>query len=46
MSHFTVMVIGNNPEEQLEQYSVDLKIEEYEDGEVSDAYKQDMMSFL
>lgn len=45
MSHFTVMVIGNNPEEQLEQYSVDLKIEEYEDGEVSDAYKQDMMSF-
>lgn len=45
MSHFTVMVIGNNPEEQLEQYNADLKVEEYEDGEVSDAEKQNMMSY-
>jgi hypothetical protein len=31
MSHFTVLVIGENPEEQLAPFSENLKVEEYEE---------------
>jgi hypothetical protein len=44
MSHFTVMVIGDYPEEQLEPYGADFEVEEYENGEVSEKEKQDMMT--
>lgn len=43
MSHFTVMVIGNNPEEQLEPYDENLEVEEYENGKVSERDKQVML---
>lgn len=37
MSHFTVMVIGENPEILLEPYNENTEVEEYEVGEVSEA---------
>lgn len=45
MSHFTVMVIGNDPDGQLEKYSENLEVEEYEDGEVSETDKQNMLDY-
>lgn len=44
MSHFTVMVIGKNPGEQLEQFDANLKVNEYENGEVSEKDKLKMMN--
>lgn len=43
MSHFTVMVIGNNPEDQLAGYACDLDMPEYCKGEVSEQDKQFML---
>lgn len=40
MSHFVVMVIGDNPEQQLAPYDENLEVPEYCDGEVSDADKK------
>jgi len=45
MSHFIVMVIGENPEEQLEPYNENLQVEEYEVGEVSKEEKLRMMKY-
>lgn len=45
MSHFTVMVIGNDPEEQLERYDEKTEVEEYEDGVVSEEDKLQMMNY-
>lgn len=45
MSHFTVMVIGDNAEKQLERYAEDIEVEEYEVGEVSKQDKLDMMNY-
>ena len=36
MSHFTVMVIGNEPEEQLEPFSEQIEVDEYEVDLVSE----------
>lgn len=45
MSHFTVMVIGDNAEEQLERYDENLEVEEYEVGEVSQKDKLEMINY-
>lgn len=45
MSRFTVMVIGDNAEEQLERYDENVEVEEYEVGEVSQNDKQDMINY-
>lgn len=45
MSHFTVMVIGDNPEEQLEKFDENITIDEYEKGVVSDENKQKMLDY-
>lgn len=45
MSHFVVMVIGDNPEEQLERYHACIYVEEEEIGFVSEEDKQDMINF-
>lgn len=45
MSHFVVMVIGDCPEEQLEPFDENLKVEEYVSGEVSDEEKQQMLDY-
>lgn len=39
MSHFTVLVIGNDPEKQLEPFSEKLIVPEYSKGEVSEEDK-------
>lgn len=39
MSHFTVLVIGENPEEQLEPFSENLEVPEYESDTVSQEEK-------
>lgn len=43
MSHFTVLVIGDDPESQLERYDENISVEEYSDGDVSDHEKKDFM---
>jgi len=40
MSHFTVLVIGDNVDDQLEQYSEHIEMDEYVTGEVTDEQKQ------
>ena len=40
MSHFTVLVIGNNQEEQLSHYDESIEVEEYEVIEVSQEDKE------
>jgi len=39
MSHFTVMVIGDNIEEQLDPFNENIEVDEYEQGEVFDEEK-------
>ena len=45
MSHFIVMVIGDDPEEQLEEFDENLVVDEYETGAVSDTDKQEMLDY-
>jgi len=45
MSHFTVMVIGDNPEYLLEPYNENRDVEEYEVGEVSEDQMKRFESF-
>lgn len=45
MSHFTVMVIGDDPEGQLAPFDENKEVEEYCTGEVSEEDKQEMMEF-
>lgn len=45
MSHFSVMVIGQNPEKQLAPYDENLAVEEYETGIVSEEDKQVMQEY-
>lgn len=45
MSHFTVMVIGDNPEEQLAPYSEHIETEPRIRKEVSEEDKQEMIDF-
>lgn len=45
MSHFTVMVIGDSPEEQLEKYDESLEAPEYCRGEVPESEKNDMLNY-
>lgn len=42
MSHFTVMVIGDDPEGQLAPFDENESVEEYCTGEVSEDDKQQM----
>lgn len=43
MSHFTVLVIGGNVDEQLAPYDEDIRVEDYSNGIVSD---DDLLSFV
>lgn len=43
MSHFTVMVIGNNPESQLEPFDEQIRVDEYQVCLISDESKKDFM---
>lgn len=45
MSHFTVMVIGFNPEEQLARFSEHIEVPEYCTGEVPEAEKNRMLDY-
>lgn len=45
MSHFSVMVVGENPEEQLAYFDESLQVEEYEVGIVSKEQKDRMLAF-
>lgn len=45
MSHFTVLVIGENPEAQLEPYSENLETEEYIHHKVSEEEKKEFISY-
>jgi len=45
MSHFTVMVIGDDPELQLEPYDENLDTPEYSRGEVSDEDREQFLQF-
>lgn len=45
MSHYCVLVIGDNPEFQLEPFDENLEVERYCVGVVSDKYKEDMLSY-
>lgn len=45
MSHFTVMVIGNNPEDQLAPYDESIEMPPYDSGEVSDDDKQRFIQY-
>lgn len=45
MSHFTVMVIGDNPEDQLMPYSENLDVDEYVVGTISDGDKGEFTEF-
>lgn len=45
MSHFTVMVIGDDPEGQLEKFDENISVDEYEEGIVSDENKQEMLDY-
>lgn len=45
MSHFTVMVIGNNPEDQLAPYSENIRTAPIVSGEVSEEEKEQMIKF-
>jgi len=45
MSHFTVMVIGDEPELQLEPYSENIEVDPYFDGLVSEQEKERMVQY-
>ena len=45
MSHFAVMVIGDNVEEQLKKYDENIEVDEYCRGEISDKDKQSMLDY-
>lgn len=45
MSHYTVMVIGDDPEEQLSNYDENLEVEEYEIEELSEEDKFQMIKY-
>ncbi|KAB4219410.1 hypothetical protein GAP53_08020 [Bacteroides uniformis] len=45
MSHFTVMVIGDDPEGQLAPFDENEQVEEYCTGEVSEEDKQQMLEY-
>lgn len=45
MSHFTVLVIGDNIEEQLAPYSEQICVEKYKKGEVSQEDKDQMLDY-
>lgn len=45
MSHFTVMVIGDDPEEQLAPFDENTPVDEYCTGEVPEEDKRQMMDF-
>lgn len=45
MSHFTVMVIGFNPEEQLARFSEHINVPEYRRREVIEKDKTDMLKY-
>lgn len=45
MSHFVVMVIGDNPEQQLAPYAENLEVPEYLVEEVSEHDKQRMLDY-
>lgn len=45
MSHYLVMVLGDEPEENLEPFSEHLEMEEYLDSEVSDKEKEDFCQY-
>lgn len=45
MSHFVVMVIGDNPEQQLAPYDENLEVPEYLVEEVSEHDKQRMLDY-
>lgn len=45
MSHFTVMVIGANIEEQLAPYDENIRVDKYYQGEVPEKDKQDMLKY-
>lgn len=45
MSHFTVLVIGDNPEEQLEPFSEELRVPIYKVGEVSDEERDSFIKY-
>lgn len=45
MSHFTVMVIGNDPEGQLAPFDENIEVEEYEKGPVSEEDKQSFLDY-
>lgn len=45
MSHFAVMVIGDDVEEQLSKYDENIEVDEYCKGEVSDEEKQSMLDY-
>ena len=45
MSHFAVMVIGDDVEAQLEKYDENIKVEEYCEGEVSTEDKEMMIGW-
>lgn len=45
MSHFAVMVIGSNVEEQLAKYDENIEYDEYDKGEVSEEDKNNMLNY-
>lgn len=45
MSHLTVLVIGNDPEIQLEPFDESLRVPEYSNGEVSEKSKASMVEY-
>ena len=45
MSHFAVMVIGDNVEEQLSKYDESIEVEEYCKGEVPEDEQKRMMGY-
>lgn len=45
MSHYAVLVIGDNPEMQLEPFDENLSVEPYLMGEVTDMTKQRMLDY-
>lgn len=46
MSHFTCLVIGENPEEMLEPFDEGLEVDEYCVGEVSEETKKGFIDYL
>jgi hypothetical protein len=45
MSHFTVLVIGENPEEQLAPYDENIEVDDYVEDVVTEDEKQNFMKF-